>query len=50
MRIHDQMYLVRRVLALKVLNNPNEALENRRAKFHSIKQNTVKNAIPVKIK
>ena len=40
----------RRVLALKVLNNPNEAPENRRATFHSIKQNAMKNAIPVKIK
>lgn len=38
----------RRVLALKVLNNPNEAPENRRATFHSIKQNAMKNAIPVK--
>lgn len=39
----------RRIVALKALNNPNEAPENRRATFHSIKQNAKVNTIPNKV-
>ena len=39
----------RRVVALKALNNPNEAPDNRRATFHSIKQSAASGNIPTKV-
>lgn len=39
----------RRIVALKALNNPNEAPENKRATFHSIKQSAAADTIPTKI-